>query len=55
MTHYIKLSRKSISARNDRQAAFLDAIDRCDITFAVGPAGTGKTYLAVSKAIEYFE
>jgi len=55
MTHHIKLSRKSISARNDKQAAFLDAIDKFDITFAVGPAGTGKTYLAVSKAIEYFE
>ncbi|WP_162262305.1 PhoH family protein [Legionella worsleiensis] len=55
MTHHIKLSRKSISARNNKQAAFLDSIDQCDITFAVGPAGTGKTYLAVSKAIECFE
>lgn len=55
MTHHIKLSRKSISARNNKQAAFLDSIDKFDITFAVGPAGTGKTYLAVSKAIECFE
>ena len=55
MTHHIKLSRKSIAARNNKQAAFLDAIDKFDITFAVGPAGTGKTYLAVSKAIECFE
>ncbi len=55
MTHHIKLSRKSISARNNKQALFLDAIDKHDITFAVGPAGTGKTYLAVAKAIEYFE
>ena len=55
MTHHIKLSRKSISARNNKQAVFLDAIDAFDITFAVGPAGTGKTYLAVSKAIESFE
>lgn len=55
MTHHIKLSRKSIAARNNKQALFLDAIDTHDITFAVGPAGTGKTYLAVSKAIEYFE
>lgn len=55
MTHHIKLSRKSISARNNKQALFLDAIDTFDITFAVGPAGTGKTYLAVSKAIECFE
>lgn len=55
MTHNIKLSRKTISARNNKQAAFLDSIDKFDITFAVGPAGTGKTYLAVSKAIECFE
>lgn len=55
MTHHIKLSRKSISARNNKQALFLDSIDKFDITFAVGPAGTGKTYLAVSKAIESFE
>lgn len=55
MNHHTKLSRKSISARNSKQTAFLDAIDRFDVTFAVGPAGTGKTYLAVSKAIEYFE
>ncbi len=55
MTHHIKLSRKSISARNNKQALFLDDIDTHDITFAVGPAGTGKTYLAVAKAIEYFE
>lgn len=55
MTHFIKLGRKTISARNSKQAAFLDSIDKSDITFAVGPAGTGKTYLAVSKAIECFE
>ena len=55
MTHHIKLSRKLISARNNKQADFLDAIDKFDITFAAGPAGTGKTYLAVAKAIEHFE
>lgn len=55
MTHHVKLSRKTIAARNDKQALFLDAIGKHDITFAIGPAGTGKTYLAVSKAIEFFE
>lgn len=55
ITHHVRLSRKSIAARNDKQALFLNSIDKHDITFAVGPAGTGKTYLAVSKAIEYFE
>lgn len=55
MTHQIILSRKSIHARNEKQVKFLDGIDRQDIVFAVGPAGTGKTYLAVAKAIEQFE
>lgn len=55
MIHTIKLSRKMISARNAKQAAFMDAVDQYDITFAAGPAGTGKTYLAVAKGIQAFE
>lgn len=51
----IKLSRKLISPRNSKQANFLKSIAENALTIAVGPAGTGKTYLAVSKAIEYFE
>ncbi|WP_419418489.1 PhoH family protein [Legionella sp. D16C41] len=51
----IKLSRKIILPRNSKQAEYLTSIDKNDIIFAVGPAGTGKTYLAVSKAIECFE
>jgi phosphate starvation-inducible protein PhoH and related proteins len=51
----IKLSRKSILPRNSKQADYLKSIDDHDVVFAVGPAGTGKTYLAVSKAIECFE
>lgn len=51
----IRLSRKSILPRNDKQAEYLNSINHHDIVFAVGPAGTGKTYLAVSKAIECFE
>lgn len=51
----IKLSRKSILPRNSKQADYLKSIDEHDVVFAVGPAGTGKTYLAVSKAIECFE
>lgn len=55
MTQPIRLSRKAISPRNSKQASYLEGIDKHDIVFAVGPAGTGKTYLAVAKAIEYFE
>lgn len=50
-----KLNRKLINARNKKQADYLESIDKSDLTFAVGPAGTGKTYLAVAKAIQYFE
>ncbi|KTC69295.1 phosphate starvation-inducible protein PhoH [Legionella birminghamensis] len=55
MHHPIRLSRKTILPRNTKQAEYLSSIDTHDIIFAVGPAGTGKTYLAVSKAIESFE
>lgn len=55
MNHHLKLSRKVIRARNEKQAAFLHSMETSAITFAVGPAGTGKTYLAVSKAIDCFE
>ena len=55
MSKHIRLSRKTITPRNRKQAEYLNSIDTSDLTFAVGPAGTGKTYLAVAKAIEYFE
>ncbi len=55
MTDPIRLSRKAINPRNNPQAEYLKSIDKQDIIFAVGPAGTGKTYLAVAKAIESFE
>lgn len=51
----ITLHRKKILPQNLKQEEYLKSIDRHDIVFAVGPAGTGKTYLAVSKAIESFE
>ena len=44
--------RKNIRAYNDAQQALLDAIDRSPLVFATGAAGTGKTYLAVAKAVE---
>jgi phosphate starvation-inducible PhoH-like protein len=35
------------------QRKYLDAIDQFDIVFGVGPAGTGKTYLAMAQAVTY--
>ncbi|HEY9078685.1 PhoH family protein [Magnetovibrio sp.] len=44
--------RRVISPRSATQAAYLKAIDDCELVFGSGPAGTGKTYLAVAKAVE---
>ena len=42
----------TIRPRTDGQAAYLRSIDENDMVFCVGPAGTGKTYLAVAAAVE---
>jgi phosphate starvation-inducible PhoH-like protein len=39
------------SARTETQRLYLEALDRSDLTIASGPAGTGKTYLAVAAAV----
>lgn len=46
---------KQIRAKSFGQQAYLQAIDDCEICFGVGPAGTGKTYLAVVKAADYLK
>lgn len=47
-TRYVK----TIKPHNPRQRFLLQHIDSKSVTFAIGPAGTGKTYLAVAKAVE---
>ncbi|MBT8472890.1 MAG: PhoH family protein [Marinicaulis sp.] len=47
--------RKNIRAQNPAQQAVIDAIDEVPLVFAIGAAGTGKTYLAVAKAVEALE
>ncbi|EPD26624.1 PhoH family protein [Actinotignum schaalii] len=42
---------KTIRPKSLGQKAYVDAIDTHDITFGIGPAGTGKTYLAMAKAV----
>ncbi len=44
-----------VSPKTKNQLAYLKAIDRHDVTFGVGPAGTGKTYLAVAAALAAFK
>ena len=41
----------AVHARTEGQAKYLAAIDNNDVVFAIGPAGTGKTYLAVAMAV----
>ncbi|WP_018969558.1 PhoH family protein [Rubritalea marina] len=43
--------RKPVSPRSAQQLAYLNAMDCHDVTFGLGPAGTGKTYLAMAKAL----
>jgi phosphate starvation-inducible PhoH-like protein len=42
----------SVRARTGGQQVYLDCMEKHDVVFAIGPAGTGKTYLAVAKAVE---
>jgi len=43
--------RRQIAPRSPAQAEYIRALDRYDLVFGLGPAGTGKTYLAVAKAV----
>ncbi|MBK6619190.1 MAG: PhoH family protein [Nitrosomonas sp.] len=47
--------RGSIAGRTLRQTVYLQQIQTHDITFGIGPAGTGKTYLAVASAVDALE
>lgn len=47
--------RSNLYGRTPRQARYLQQIQEHDITFAIGPAGTGKTYLAVASAVDALE
>ena len=51
----IRVKRGVIKGRGPNQARYLHAITTHDISFGVGPAGTGKTYLAVASAVEALE
>ena len=48
----VRTRRKSVNARTPNQKLYIDAIRRHELVFGIGPAGTGKTYLAVACAAE---
>ena len=45
--------KRRIAAKSTNQRRYLDAIEQHDIVFGIGPAGTGKTYLAMAQAVSY--
>jgi phosphate starvation-inducible PhoH-like protein len=47
----IRTRKKTIVPRSPVQTVYMEAINRDDMVFALGPAGTGKTYLAVAQAV----
>jgi phosphate starvation-inducible protein PhoH and related proteins len=56
--HFLKGSlttagRKRVAPKTVNQRRYLDAIDQHDIVFGIGPAGTGKTYLAMAQAVSF--
>jgi len=48
----IQIRKRQIGPRSAVQATYVRAMDDAELVFAEGPAGTGKTYLAVAKAVE---
>ena len=46
---------KTIKPKSEGQKALMDAIDAKNLVMALGPAGTGKTYIAIAKAVEALE
>ena len=48
----IRTRKKTIVPRSATQIRYMEALNRSDIIFALGPAGTGKTYLAVAQAVQ---
>lgn len=48
----IRTRKKTIVPRSTAQIGYMEALSRSDIIFALGPAGTGKTYLAVAQAVQ---
>ena len=51
----IRTVKKTVRARTHRQNAYINALNNSELTFGVGPAGTGKTYLPVAHAVEMLE
>lgn len=51
----IATRRRVVKARTPAQSVYMRAIQKVDLVFGIGPAGTGKTYIAVAAAAHYLE
>jgi len=51
----ITLSRKSVRPKSLNQQQYIEAIKKHDMVFGIGPAGTGKTYLAMAMALKFLQ
>jgi phosphate starvation-inducible PhoH-like protein len=51
----LNLSRKSVRPKSLNQQVYIQAIKSHDLVFGIGPAGTGKTYLAMAVALSYLQ
>ena len=51
----LKTRKQDLHGRTARQRDYINAIQSHDISFGIGPAGTGKTYLAVASAVDAYE
>lgn len=54
-TWTLRTRRGNISGRTPRQSSYIQALLKHDVVFGLGPAGTGKTYLAVAAAVDAIE
>lgn len=52
---YVRTKRRTIAARGVNQRAYIQNVRQHDVNFGIGPAGTGKTYLAVACAVAALE
>jgi phosphate starvation-inducible protein PhoH and related proteins len=50
-THTRAFGKKSIAPKSNNQRKYIEALETYDMVFAIGPGGTGKTYLAVAMAV----
>ena len=52
---FIQTKKRKIIPRSQNQKKYFELLNKKNIVFAIGPAGTGKTFLAVAKAVSYLQ